>query len=259
MKKNKKALKEKSLLRSELKSYKKKIVKAGKYIKEFLDETRAPYLSFSGGKDSTVVASLVTKFYPDIPVIHIRNPELDIPENLANVKKIAENLNLNLEIIECKKDPWIILNKQNNLFKELNNSSSKLNKICFFEPLKMAVQKRNYDGHFMGLRAEESRARKMNFKYNGFIYERSNGMKVCCPINHLKGLDVFAYLFSNNIPIHSVYFKNDLGDPPERIRVGWWLPGEKTSKHGYCTWFKYYYPDLFNKLSIKFPEVRNYV
>lgn len=254
-----KTLAEKAALHANLTSYKKRVRKAAKYIMEFLQQCKAPYVSFSGGKDSSVIADMANKIKPGIKVIHIRNKELDIPGNLKNVKQIKKSLGSNLEIVESQANGWEILKEQDSLFNQFNRSTSKLNQKCFFEPLKNKVKKEGYDGHIMGLRADESRARRMNFRFNGYIYERKNGMKVCCPIAHFSGIDVFAYLYDNDIPLHDVYSKTELGNLPERLRVGWWPPGEKTSKHGYCTWLKYYYPDLFNKLSQEFPEVRNYV
>lgn len=256
---NKKQLKEKALLHSKTKPYKKKVIRASKYIMEFLEKSRNPYVAFSAGKDSSVTAHLTNLLSPNIPMIYVKNDSLDFPENTPTMKKIANKFNFNVKILESKTNGWEEIKKLDELFGQLNVASSTLDEKCFYNPINRYVEKNNKDGVIMGLRAEESRARNMNYKSRGHIYTKKDGMVVCNPISKFNGLDVFAYLFSNQIPISPIYFKTKSGRQPERIREGWWPPGEKTSKYGYCNWLKYYYPDLFNKLSSEFPEVRQYV
>ncbi len=46
------------------------------------------YVSFSGGKDSTVLAHLVHEFYPDVPLVFV-NTGLEYPEIQAFARKMG--------------------------------------------------------------------------------------------------------------------------------------------------------------------------
>lgn len=251
---------ERAKLHKNLPVYRKRVKKAMLYIAEFLTECKKPYVALSAGKDSSVIAHMSNKLCPEIKMASVINDDLDFPENRETLQKLKEQFNFNIEILKPDVSGWEILkNETNDIFNQINNAASKLDKKCFYEPLDKFVKRGGYDGVIMGLRAEESQARLNNLKFNGAIYRKKNRLLVCNPISHFKAIDVFAYLCQYNIPISPIYNKTALGTPPGRLREGWWPPGESTSKHGYCVWLKYYYPDLFTKLVSEFPETKQYI
>jgi hypothetical protein len=65
-------------------------------------------------------------------------------------------------------------------------------------------------------------------------------------------------LFSEDLPILNVYFQTKFVDSPEDIRKSWILPSAQASS-GQALWLKYYYPEIFQKLCLKNPQLKSYV
>ena len=80
----------------------------------------------------------------------------------------------------------------------------------------MAVAAQRYgDRYLSGVRADESAARKRRMKGHGASTKRT-----CAPIGWWTGLDVFAYLVANDLPIHPAYACTMNGTlDPVRVRV----------------------------------------
>ena len=115
-----------------------KIVKSKKRIEEFYENKENPIISFSGGKDSTVLLDLVRNIYPDLKGIFV-NTGLEFPEIINFIKNIK-----NIDIIYpkmkfkevCNKYGYPVISKQismginrckiniNKLYDELNNNKN---------------------------------------------------------------------------------------------------------------------------------------
>ena len=80
-------------------------------------------------------------------------------------------------------------------------------------------------------------------------------MQVFTPLGDWTGRDVFAYLVSRELPVNQVYNKTKFHPEPERVREGWWLPGDFMASQGGVVWLKYYYPEKYQELAERFPEV----
>lgn len=236
--------KEYFLLYSHLDRHLNKLVASQKIIKQFLNICDNPYLSWSTGKDSTCVLSLVRlvdKEY-NIPIIHF-----DLGVELPNTDAYKKNFE-NITTFKPKED--ILKVMENNGWE--SKESRKINFINQF------TSENNYTGHFMGLRYNESSARKNLYKY-GAIYKRSDGLWVCNPIYNWTFEDVFAYLISSDIPVHPHYSIKS-NQPLENRRVGGYVSGRnRGAELGRFYWFKEQYPEEFKKLADKFPIVKQYV
>lgn len=76
-----------------------KIILTKKRIQEFYNKCSGKiYVSFSGGKDSTVLLDIVRKMYPDVPAVFI-NTGLEYPEIVSFVKSKENVIILKPEII----------------------------------------------------------------------------------------------------------------------------------------------------------------
>ena len=71
-----------SLYHSTKDSYKKKLRSAKQIIDEALETIKNPYMSLSGGKDSTVVYGLLRRLQPDIPAVW-SDDEWWLPETMV--------------------------------------------------------------------------------------------------------------------------------------------------------------------------------
>ena len=82
-----------------------KVIMSQKKIKEFYDHYHGDvYLSFSGGKDSTVLLALVRELYPDVPAVFVDTgleyPEIrDFVKTIHNVTWLRPKMNFK-EVLE---------------------------------------------------------------------------------------------------------------------------------------------------------------
>lgn len=247
------------LLHSHLAGFRRKIERSLSIIRDALAQCQNPYVAWSGGKDSTAMLDLVMHVRPGIPALCVQS-DLDLPDDIEVVRDGAERMGVNLTLIHPAVSGWDVLRECGGPFGQVNVAASKLDRLCFFEPLEREVNARGYDLAFLGLRAGESRARLMNRRVRGVIYaNKSRGISVCTPIADWSGMDVYAYLASRALPINAVYGKDKFHPDPSRIREGWWIPGETTSMLGGVVWLRHYYPELYRRLAAEYPEVASRV
>jgi 3'-phosphoadenosine 5'-phosphosulfate sulfotransferase (PAPS reductase)/FAD synthetase len=253
--------KEYYLLHSQTDIFKKHLNQSIEIIKKFLDHTKDINIcvNLSAGKDSTVLVHLVNNICPNILVVSEKD-DLDFPNELEYLNLLKEKYNLNLDIISPNISLWEAILKED-ITNDIHSKGTNFSDEYFYGLLKSHFLNKSITGAFIGLRAEESKGRSMNYRKNGFIYFNkswNNGEWICQPLALWSAKDIFAYLFLNDIPILDVYFKTKFIGSPEKIRKSWVLPSHQASR-GQALWLKWYYPDIFNKLAIIKPELRNFI
>ena len=208
-----------------------------------------PYIAFSAGKDSTVSLHLTRQVISDCVAIYIDAgcafPEAtDLLHATPNVLTFAAD------------EPFLdTLERMGGVDggRELENETMRTTVI---HPL-ARLRSEGYDGHVVGLRAEENRGRDMNFKIHGAIYYHSGyAMWVCQPIVDWSYDDVWAYIFSNGIEYCKTYDKM-WHMPREWQRISYWA-GETGRRYGRWAWLRQNYPELFDKLVSRFPNAARY-
>jgi len=185
---------------AEMDEHKKKVEESRDIIRKALQRNKKPYVAFSGGKDSTCVLHLVMEQKPNVLVLHWDYGPYYIPrwleaEFINNAKKIgAKNIR-----VETSPE-----------YKRLGRRAVNVLGREYLGKLVPKLKEEGYDLAFVGLRREESlkRRRRINREQSiGVILE-------CWPIADWSWKDVWAHIFSNNLPYASVY---DLYAPV----VGW--------------------------------------
>lgn len=245
------------LLHASTTSFKKKVEKAKDITKRFLDLGVKGYGSISGGKDSTAMMHLIHSLEPTYPFMSQKD-DMDFPEEMEYMKLLEEKYNLNLTIISPKQDIWEIA-KNTDFTEDIHSKGTSFSDDLFYNLLKEFQVENSYKGVFLGLRTEESKGRKINFAAKSHIYYNQDySQLVCQPLALWTAKDVFAYLFSNDIPILDVYFKTRFVKSPENIRKSWVLPSAQ-SQSGQVQWLKHYYPSIYNRLAAINPRMRLYV
>jgi 3'-phosphoadenosine 5'-phosphosulfate sulfotransferase (PAPS reductase)/FAD synthetase len=249
--------KQQYLLHSLTSDFKKNLKRGEEVVKDFLDLGLNQYCSISGGKDSTVMMHLVWSISPKNKFVSEKD-DMDFPEELPYMEELRVKYNLDLDIITPPVKLWdIVMN--HDITEDIHSSGTAWSDTYFYDLLRAYQEINKIKGVFLGLRAGESKGRLMNFKGKGHIYYNQTWKQVVCqPLALWTAKDVFAYLFTNDVPILPVYFKTKFVNSPEDIRKSWILPSHQASQ-GQAVWLQCYYPDIFNKLSITNPKLRNYV
>lgn len=248
--------KEECLAYSELKSFKKKLDKTTDIVERFLNLKVKTVVNWSGGKDSTAMVHLVNSIKP-VKVVSEKD-DMDFPGEIDYVKDVAKKFGWYIDIVSPAVNLWDIV-QDHEITEDIHSSNTAFSSDYFYKILKDYQVENNVKGVFLGLRNQESKGRLMNFLTKSKIYYNfAWDSLICTPLSEWSAKDVFAYLFSNDIPIMDVYFNTKFIGHPEKIRKSWILPSAQTSQ-GQAQWLKYYYPDIFNKLTRIKPELRGYV
>lgn len=199
------------------------------------------FVSFSGGKDSTVVSSLVTRALGKSGIIHIfGNTTLEFPSTISYVKRFREN---------NRSTPLLIAENRQQDFFELCESfgppSRMLRWCCTIfktgfigERILRTFKDKTAVLTFYGIRRFESASRSK--------YERKDDspkiskQKVTSPIIDWTDFDVWLYILSSKIDFNDAY---RLGF----TRVGCWCCPNNSKWSEFLT--KIYMPDLSEKLN----------
>lgn len=210
-----------------------KILKSSQRIRDWYEEYEGNvYVSFSGGKDSTVLLDLVRKIYPDVLAVYV-DTGLEYPEIKQFVKKISnvEYLKPKLPfhqviekygypVISKEQAGWIKdyqiggtekrrnrINKVSKKWQYLKNAPFKISDECCNiikkQPVKI-FEKQSGLKPFLGNLAEESWRRTqdyLKFGCNAFELKRP----VSRPIGFWTEQDILQYIKQFNIPYASVY------------------------------------------------------
>lgn len=117
------------------------------------------------------------------------------------------------------------------------------------------VLSRGYDVQALGMRAEESPARRTCFRIRGLVYE-AHGIVVANPIGWWSTRDVWAYLVSRDLPWHRLYDLETHGFTRETLRNSGWLTWAAAPDNGgRAQWLEAHYPEQWRALLADFPRL----
>lgn len=221
-------------------------------IREFLSRCKKPWLSWSGGKDSTLMLWLTLKEKPDIDVIYF-DADSCLPDGWEYMQNLVREWNINFRAV--KTTPLLdVITKYGIDHPSIDYYTMK---ATVYEPVRQLVGE-GYDGSLVGIRTQESKDRRWAGKRSGeLFFNKGFKMFECWPMLWWKKEDVWLWIDAYEIPYHPAYDKT-LFDPREEIRVSYWA-GETNRQFGRFKWLEYYYPELFQQLSEQCPEVRNFI
>ena len=203
--------------------FRRHVNRAESWLRGFVAEGRSAYAGVSWGKDSTVLADMVARVAPALPLVWVRVEPIANPDCvLVRDAFLALHRGARYEeiVVECTRDTggWHATGTLERGFAE--------------------AARRHGAAHVSGVRAEESGARKRRMMASGEATATT-----CAPIGWWKAEDVFAYLFARGLPVHPAYACGISGPwTRERIRVAS-LGGQRGRGHGRREWERTYYGD----------------
>lgn len=240
---------ERFLLYSRLGEHRARVRRSLAHIEEWLTLAQRPYISLSGGKDSTCVLHLVRSIAPEVPAVYW-DADCAFPE-------VSELIDATPNCVRYKTDePFLDTLARFGAHggSDLENETMR---TTVYGPVKRWIAETQSDGCAYGLRQEESRGRRMLGRTRGVVFFSAQyQVWMCQPVTHWTYNDVWAYIVSNDVPYAGTYDR--MWEMPEREqRISYWA-GETNRQNGRWAWLKRNYPDLFNRLCEVLPDARTY-
>ncbi len=242
-----------SLVHAKLRRFRHMVDSAKWIIEEGMIKTDGSMaIMLSGGKDSVCMAHVaLVEFGLELDVI-CHKDDCDFPGEEEYVLQLANEWGFNLRVIHPSVSMKALVTELYQSGKlgvadDIHGHSTALSKEHFYQLIEEASAP--YRGAMLGLRAEESRGRRMNRIFHGTLYTKKSGQIVCTPIADWSGQDVMAYMASREIDPLPIYKCLALmnSKKPWMIREAWWLPGCH-STDGWVAWLRRYYPSLYSEL-----------
>lgn len=209
-------------------AHRRRVERASRALVDFASEARC-YTGVSWGKDSVVIADLVARLCPHVPLVWVRvepiaNPDCGLVRD-AFLKRYPR-LTYHEEVVNCSwwGDDW--------------HASGTLE-----EGFQRATR-RFGTRYISGIRGEESGQRKRRMMTYG-----ESSLTTCAPIGFWSALDVWAYTLTHDLPVHPAYACTMGGTlDPSRIRVAS-LGGKRGLGRGRAEWESLYYGEELARLS----------
>lgn len=246
-------------------------------IAEHLD-TYDGFVSWSGGKDSTVVVDLARQVDPNVPVVFF-DSGLQFPETLQYLQDLSEAWRLNFTVIPAEPDLLTVMIALGGFDHQAPDRQLgvELADVMIKGPAAEA-HRRHGRGSLWGVRSQEATGRRMLYRQrlgaetraqedrsrgevrasSGGVVARVDGSVTYGPIWDWQVNQVFNYLAGRGIEPNPLYGKlADLGVPAQQIRVDSIIDASKLS-NGHIAWLQKGWPDLFDRLAIALPRLREW-
>lgn len=171
--------------------HKQRVADALALVEQAIARANRAYVAYSGGKDSTVVAHLALEAQPDIMILHWDYGPYFIPRWLADeIRTNARQLGVRHLRIETSPEYLRLRRKAVNVL-----GREYLGKLL------PRLRQEGYDVGFTGIRAEESLKRRRRYS----LSYPMKGITTYAPLFDWTWRDVWAYIFSRDLPYASIY------------------------------------------------------
>lgn len=201
-------------------TYESKIKMSEQIIKEGLSKGPSCVL-FSGGKDSTVLLSMVLKQRPDTLVMY-NNTGLASPDTVKFIRQYTRGLQYIETQAENAFDVWSrtgyfpILGKRTFTATKKQLPSARISPVqCCYQlkekPCNQVLKTKGINVVLWGNRATESNRRKMSFCDNGFLFKPVKyAWYQCYPLQFWEDKDIYRYL-QENVPAYPIHANFESG------------------------------------------------
>ncbi|WP_340618631.1 phosphoadenylyl-sulfate reductase [Xenorhabdus entomophaga] len=156
-------------------------------------------LSSSFGIQAAVCLHLVTREYPDIPVVLTDTGYL-FPETYQFIDRLTEKLNLNLNIFRAEHSPVWQETRYGKLWEQGIEGIERYNQINKVEPMNRALKELKAQSWFAGLRRQQSESRA-----NLPVLAIQRGVFKILPIIDWDNRRVHQYLTQHGLEYHPLW------------------------------------------------------
>lgn len=181
-------------------------------IEEVLSKHRKPMLAYSGGKDSLVIAHLLSAHYE----MHTAVAEVSFlfPFLITDLQRAATQLQLELICRDSLNLIWLAAHPQY-VFPRTSKDAGNFYKARQQSTVQRVSAAGNYDVVFFGRRLEENSVKAM-------VYDK-RGITQCHPLRHWTHDQIWLYLSLHQLPVPTIYtstFGRNAGNGPWNIFMG---------------------------------------
>jgi len=229
-------------LHGQLPEHRRRVAEHKQVIARFIELCDRPYLSFSGGKDSSAMLVLFAEMgLQHIPVF-TQADDFDWPYKKDLCHSIIKALGFHTyHYIESKVSVLELLKQ---------NAETISMQQCWENLVADFVKQHQYNGFCMGIRFEESVGRRLTLAISyrdGLVRKCKDGLVHGYPMAFLTGKDVFAIIQKAGIPYAEIYDRHE-ELTPHQMRFSWMFKPGITHNKGGLSWLKKNYPEQFQKL-----------
>lgn len=211
-------------------------------------------VSVSGGKDSTVLLFLLHRAGWIVDAVSCRD-DGDFPGEGVYLTTLCASLGYPLAILRPDRPLWDLVD--GNLTEDICSKKSELAQATFYRLMDAHLSNGGYTGTLWGVRAEESKGRRMRRRVSGLLYNRQDGTGICQPLGDWTAADIHAFLLLQEWPIQPLYLCCDLNTPWNTIRQDWYFAGGYSAAiFGHYLWLRRWFPALWEKAAQVDPRIR---
>lgn len=172
-----------ALLYAKMPEHKFLVNKTVSFIRWALSKVQNPYLACSFGKDSSVMLHLVFNQFPNIHVKFLGKSETDLIDDYSGIIEWWIKRNVLIERITYL--GWLEGGTKKGIAKNM--------------------QAEEHDSFFVGIRKDESVARRITLKKDGKFFKMKDGKIRIAPLADWATKDIAAYMILNNLPVLNAY------------------------------------------------------
>lgn len=240
------------LTHAKLSSFRKKLDTAKRIIGEA--KNLRVVVTSSWGKDSVALCALAEEVLGRAPVLH-----LESPYKLPGWEHVAAYFAARLPVysVPAKRTLAEYIEWCREIGLPHERSKSTRGKVVSEIKRDVASQwclEHGMEAQAMGLRIEEGGPRARVLRRRGPIYSIASGDVRVCPLAYWSSRDVWAFIFSRELPYCSCYDCETHGATRETIRNTGWLSTDGAER-GRIAWLRAHYPEQYRQLVTAFPHV----
>lgn len=249
-------------------AYRSKVKRAVEIISEAERKVGKLFCALSGGKDSlALLAMLRAAQAQHVVAVHCSTP-LNTPGMEESAESAADALGFAYEEVEPdlgeSTDVWRLLRELPSDQSIISGDAGKQLrlKIASGNMLVAYLYQSEWRGSYTGMRADESRGRRVNRMVRGTLYRNSqDGTWMCQPIVDWSSRDVWAAIVNHGLipPSHYQLLFERFGISPESpmSRVDCVITSDKVAARGAIAHLPVLYPELWDRLVEIRPELRH--